>query len=35
VNTGLKNIAVFYQNDAYGKSGLTGVERALKKKIFR
>lgn len=32
VNTGLKNIAVFYQNDAYGKSGLTGVERALKKK---
>jgi len=32
VNTGLKNIAVFYQNDAYGKAGLTGVERALKKK---
>ncbi len=31
VNTGLKNIAVFYQNDAYGKAGLSGVERALKK----
>jgi ABC-type branched-subunit amino acid transport system substrate-binding protein len=25
-------IAVFYQNDAYGKAGLTGVERALKKR---
>jgi branched-chain amino acid transport system substrate-binding protein len=31
VKTGLKNIAVFYQNDAYGKAGLAGVERALKK----
>ena len=31
VNTGLKNIAVFYQNDAYGKAGLAGVERALKR----
>ncbi|MEB0140364.1 MULTISPECIES: ABC transporter substrate-binding protein [unclassified Undibacterium] len=31
VSTGLKNIAVFYQNDAYGKAGLAGVERALKK----
>lgn len=31
VRTGLKNIAVFYQNDAYGKAGLAGVERALKK----
>lgn len=31
VNTGIKQIAVFYQNDAYGKNGLTGVERALKK----
>ena len=30
VNTGLKNISVFYQNDAYGKAGLAGVERALK-----
>jgi ABC-type branched-subunit amino acid transport system substrate-binding protein len=27
---GLKKIAVFYQNDAYGKSGLDGVELALK-----
>ncbi|MFZ6814561.1 ABC transporter substrate-binding protein [Undibacterium sp. Rencai35W] len=31
VRTGIKNIAVFYQNDAYGKAGLAGVERALKK----
>lgn len=30
VKTGLKNIAVFYQNDAYGRAGLAGVERALK-----
>ena len=28
---GVKKIAVFYQNDAYGKTGLDGVERALKK----
>jgi ABC-type branched-subunit amino acid transport system substrate-binding protein len=27
---GLKKIAVFYQNDAYGKTGLEGVTRALK-----
>jgi len=27
---GLKRIAVFYQNDAYGKAGLEGVTRALK-----
>jgi len=26
---GLKKIAVFYQNDAYGKAGLSGVELAL------
>jgi ABC-type branched-subunit amino acid transport system substrate-binding protein len=26
----LKRIAVFYQNDAYGKAGLEGVKRALK-----
>jgi ABC-type branched-subunit amino acid transport system substrate-binding protein len=25
----LKNVAVFYQNDAYGKAGLEGVNRAL------
>lgn len=29
---GIKNIAVFYQNDAYGKTGLDGVERAMKKR---
>jgi ABC-type branched-subunit amino acid transport system substrate-binding protein len=28
----IKNIAVFYQNDAYGKTGLEGVERAMKKR---
>lgn len=27
---GIKRIAVLYQNDAYGKSGLEGVQRALK-----
>ena len=26
---GIKNIAVFYQNDAYGKTGLDGTARAL------
>ncbi|HEX4858736.1 MAG TPA: ABC transporter substrate-binding protein [Usitatibacteraceae bacterium] len=30
VRQGIKNIGVFYQNDAYGKAGLAGVERALK-----
>ncbi len=29
-STGIKKIAVFYQNDAYGKAGLEGVNRALK-----
>jgi ABC-type branched-subunit amino acid transport system substrate-binding protein len=29
---GLKKIAVFYQNDSYGKQGLLGVERYLKEK---
>jgi branched-chain amino acid transport system substrate-binding protein len=29
VATGLKRIAVFYQNDAFGQSGLAGVEKAL------
>lgn len=28
-NLGLRKIAVFYQNDAYGKAGLDGVTRAL------
>jgi ABC-type branched-subunit amino acid transport system substrate-binding protein len=32
VSTGIKKIAVFYQNDAYGKAGLTGVQRAMKKR---
>ncbi len=31
VSLGLKNIAVFYQNDGFGKSGLDGVTNALKK----
>ena len=31
VSLGLKNIAVFYQNDGFGKSGLDGVTLALKK----
>ena len=29
VSTGGRKIAVFYQNDAYGKAGLDGVNRAL------
>jgi len=29
---GMKKIAVFYQNDAYGKAGLEGVTRALTKR---
>ncbi|HUG25827.1 MAG TPA: ABC transporter substrate-binding protein [Albitalea sp.] len=28
---GMKRIAVFYQNDSYGKAGLDGVTRALKR----
>jgi ABC-type branched-subunit amino acid transport system substrate-binding protein len=32
---GLKNIAVFYQNDAYGQAGLTGVERAMGKRNMK
>jgi branched-chain amino acid transport system substrate-binding protein len=28
----VNKIAVFYQNDAYGQAGLTGVDRALKKR---
>ena len=31
VSFGLKNIAVFYQNDGFGQSGLDGVTAALKK----
>jgi ABC-type branched-subunit amino acid transport system substrate-binding protein len=29
------NIAIFYQNDAYGQAGLAGVERALKKRNMK
>ena len=32
---GLKKIAVFYQDDAYGKAGLAGVERALAKRQLK
>ena len=32
VQQSITKIAVFYQNDAYGKAGLAGVERALKKR---
>lgn len=31
LSLGIRNIAVFYQNDGYGKSGLEGVSAALKK----
>lgn len=30
VGVGIKKISVFYQNDAYGKAGLEGVDRAMK-----
>jgi ABC-type branched-subunit amino acid transport system substrate-binding protein len=32
---GLKNIAVFYQGDAYGKTGLDGVQRALARRQLK
>lgn len=32
VSTGGRNIAVFYQDDAYGMAGLTGTEIAMKKR---
>ncbi|WP_341908466.1 ABC transporter substrate-binding protein [Polaromonas sp. YR568] len=32
---GIKKIAVFYQNDSYGKAGLAGVERALTKRNLK
>ena len=32
---GVKKIAVFYQNDAYGKAGLEGVTRALTKRQLK
>src|SRR5882762_1914112 len=31
----LDKIAVFYQNDDYGKAGLTGVERAMQKRSLK
>jgi branched-chain amino acid transport system substrate-binding protein len=35
VASGLKNIAVFYQNDSYGKTGLDGVQRAMTKRNMK
>ncbi len=35
VQQGIKDIAVFYQNDAYGKAGLAGVERAMAKRNLK
>lgn len=32
---GMQKIAVFYQNDSYGKAGLEGVERALAKRQLK
>lgn len=32
---GVKKIAVFYQNDSYGKAGLEGVTRALEKRSLK
>jgi len=32
---GIKKIAVFYQNDSYGKAGLEGVVRALSKRQLK
>jgi ABC-type branched-subunit amino acid transport system substrate-binding protein len=32
---GIKKIAVFYQNDAYGKAGLEGVNRAMAKRDLK
>lgn len=34
-SVGGKSIAVFYQDDAYGKAGLAGVERALAKRSMK
>lgn len=32
LTVGIKRFAVFYQNDAYGQAGLTGVQRAVSKR---
>jgi branched-chain amino acid transport system substrate-binding protein len=33
--TGVKRLAVFYQNDAYGQAGLEGVRRALERRNMK
>ncbi len=35
VSTGIKSIAVFYQNDAYGQAGLKGVQRAMDRRNMK
>jgi ABC-type branched-subunit amino acid transport system substrate-binding protein len=35
VSTGIKNIAVFYQNDAYGQAGLKGTELAMARRNMK
>lgn len=35
VSTGMKNIAVFYQNDAYGQAGLKGTELAMSRRNMK
>ncbi len=35
VSTGIKKIAVFYQNDAYGQAGLTGVQLAMDRRSLK
>ena len=35
ISLGMKNIAVFYQNDAYGKAGLSGVEQAMARRNLK
>jgi len=32
---GVKKVAIFYQNDSFGKAGLSGVNKALKKKKIK
>ena len=35
VSTGMKNISVFYQNDAYGQAGLKGTELAMTRRNMK
>jgi branched-chain amino acid transport system substrate-binding protein len=35
VSTGIRNIAVFYQNDNYGLAGLAGTERAMTRRDMK